>query len=381
MRIGVDTRELMGRPTGVGRYLGELLREWADAQAGAAGRHEFLLYGPAAPSAASADVFAALAATLRVVPGSGRTWWEQVSLASAAAADRLDVFFAPAYTAPLRLGCPIATTIHDLSYFAHPEWFRARERFRRRLLTRQSARRSRIVLTDSAFSRGEIVRHLAVAEDRIRVVPLGVRAPVTPEVRDAAGPAAGMIGGRPPGGQHQPLILFVGSIFNRRHVPELLASFPAIAAAVPGARLEIIGENRTYPHQDLDAHVRATGHGARIQVRSYVSEAQLADAFRRASVFVFLSEYEGFGLTALEALACGIPVVLLDTPIAREVCGGAAKLIHAADPAAVAAAVVDVLRDPGARERARAESRDLPERYSWARAAHLTMDALELAAR
>jgi len=124
LRIGVDARELLGDSTGVGRYLGELLRRWAvrpDAD-----RRHFMLYAPEPLTLALPEG----SATVRVI-GSGRgTWWEQTHLRTAARRDRLDLFFAPAYTAPLGTGLPLALTIHDISFVAHPEWFRAGEGLR-----------------------------------------------------------------------------------------------------------------------------------------------------------------------------------------------------------------------------------------------------------
>jgi glycosyltransferase involved in cell wall biosynthesis len=366
MRIGVDTRELMGRPTGVGRYLLELLGAWSDPAAGVAGRHDFVLYGPAELPASVAARISALGPAVRVVPGSGGTAWEQLALPSAAARDRLDVFFAPAYTAPIRLACPVALTIHDLSFFAHPEWFGVREGVRRRLITRLAARRAAVVLTDTQFSREEIQAHLGIPAARVRVIPLGAGAPAC-----HAGHAAG----------REAVILYVGSVFNRRRLPDLISAFRLVLERVPDARLEIIGENRTYPHQDLAAIRQASGAADRIRLRSYVPEPELADAFCRASVFGFLSEYEGFGLPPLEALASGIPPVLLDTPVAREVCGRAARYVPPNDVPAVAAALIDLLCHPEARAAVMAEAAEVLSRYSWPGAARLTMAALESAAR
>jgi len=375
MRIGVDTRELMGRPTGVGRYLSELLGEWARPASGVAGRHQFLLYGPSELPAAMASKVAALQPVVRVVPGRAGTAWEQLALRSAAAGDGLDVFLAPAYTAPLRLSCPVVLTIHDMSYFAHPEWFTWREGARRRLLTRLAARRAAVVLTVSSFSRSEILSHLGLPAAKVRAIHHGAGAPAclagdAPPSRTASGAL-----------DRQPLVLYVGSVFNRRHVPDLISAFRLVLAAVPHARLEIIGENRTYPHQDLEALCRAAGEGDRIRLRSYVPEVELADAFRRASAFAFLSEYEGFGLPPLEALASGIPPVLLDTPVAREVCGPAARYVPAGDVRAIADALVDLLRNPDARAAVLREADSVLSRYSWPEAARLTLAALESARR
>src|SRR5580693_405167 len=99
MRIGIDARELCGSPTGVGRHLAGLLGAWENSPD--ALRQQFFLYAPRTPA-----VRLPSNATLRVLPGSGGTLWEQTTLLRAARSDHLDVFFAPGYTAPLRLEVP-----------------------------------------------------------------------------------------------------------------------------------------------------------------------------------------------------------------------------------------------------------------------------------
>src|SRR6185295_4285401 len=148
MRIGIDARELCGRATGVGRYLGGLLHEWAAVRTLA---HEFVLYAPEAIE----RPFDARRFATRIVPGAPGTWWEQARVSRAAAPDHLDVWFAPAYSAPLRMQTPIVVAIHDLSFVAHPEWFRLRDGARRRWLTRQSASKAAAVVTISQFSKRE----------------------------------------------------------------------------------------------------------------------------------------------------------------------------------------------------------------------------------
>src|SRR5205823_3322089 len=132
MRIGIDARELGGRATGVGRFLRGLLREWSNSSI--AGAHEFVLYAPG-PLAIPLD---SRQFRIREVAGTAGTWWEQMRLPDAVARDGLDVLFAPAYTAPLRVKVPIVAAIYDLSYVAHPEWFRLREGIRRRWLTQKT---------------------------------------------------------------------------------------------------------------------------------------------------------------------------------------------------------------------------------------------------
>ena len=358
-RIGIDARELLGQATGVGRYLGELLARWT-ARTDAANRR-FILYSPEPLKGSMPEGLT----EARVLPGGTGTWWEQTALRLAVRHDRPDVFFAPAYTAPFGIGIPFAVTIHDISFIAHPEWFRPRERLRRRLVTTHAARTARVIFTDSEFSRSEIERRLQVEPERLRVIPPGM---TPPESRPSSGP-------RPP------LVLFVGSLFNRRRLPDLLTAFARVAAALPDARLVIVGADRTWPSQDLRALAESLGIGTKVDVRSYVTEGELQDLYARASVFGFLSEYEGFGLTPLEALSAQVPIVVLDTPVAREVYGAAADYVQRGDIEGTAAALDRFLRSPAAAAAQLAHAPAVLARYSWDRAAEETLGHIERIAK
>jgi len=122
MTIGIDARELLGDTTGTGRYLGEMARRWASTSDG---RRQFVLYTPdALPFVQNLPSHAPVR---QVVVGSGTgTWWEQTHLRRAVRSNPPDVFFAPAYTAPLALRVPLVVTIHDVSFAARPDWFAVR---------------------------------------------------------------------------------------------------------------------------------------------------------------------------------------------------------------------------------------------------------------
>ena len=357
MRIGIDARELCGKPTGVGRHLAGLLGAWSGDPA--ASRHTFVLYAPEIAATPLPN------AELRVVTGRGGTQWEQFALPRAAREDRLDVFFASGYTAPLTWNTPTVVLVHDISFVAHPEWFRWREGLRRRLLTRWSASRSHLVVTVSDSARREILLHFGLAPDRVRCIYPGV-------VSLARGSSATA---------RQPVVLFVGSVFNRRHIPDLIRAFRPIAQSHADARLEIVGDNRTYPYEDLQAIVANEGLQTQVMIRPYVFDAELSELYGRARAFALLSEYEGFGHPPLEALGCGVPSVLLDTAVAREVCGDAALYVRRGDSAGTTSALNALLFDESVRARVLEAAPGVLARYSWARAAAETLAALESAGR
>lgn len=364
MNIAVDARELAGRATGVGRYLAALLERWQAMPE--ARRHEWRLYTHA--PIAVPDAFTRSVVSLA---GTGGTQWEQWTLARALARQRPDVLFAPGYTAPFTTPCPIALTVHDVSFFAHPEWFAAREGLRRRTVTAWSARRARLVLTDSQFSAGEIVRHIGVPADKVRVIALGMDPPQA--VRSAASAP-----------RREPLVLYVGSIFARRHITTLIDTFAGwVAPRVPESQLVIVGENRLTPPADPAAvlHAYPPEIAGRVSLRSYVDEETLHDLYQRARVFAFLSSYEGFGLTPLEALAHGVPPVVLDTPVAREVYGAAARYVSdLSRHEPLGRALVEMLTSDDERRGLLARADAVLAQYDWTRTATATLRAIEEAA-
>lgn len=368
MRIGIDGRELLGNRTGVGRYLAELCAEWLTSPA--ASRHEFVVY-TAPPDNAIAGLGPPFLDGVtgpfqhRSVPGRSGTAWEQLALPAAAARDDLDVFFAPAYSAPLRLRTPVVVTMHDVSFAAHPEWFPWREGMRRRWLAGRSMARADAIIAVSAFTRDEVLQFFSIPSDRIHVVRSGIR------------PRSSTPGSETP----HPLVLYVGSIFNRRNLPTLVRAFAKVRDVVGGLRLAVVGDDRTYPREDLPSLLATTGTAEAVDLRSYVSESDLDGLYGRARVFAFLSEYEGFGLTPLEAMAAGVPVIVADTPVARELYADAAVFVPVRDIRATAAALQSLLQDDTAWATQRDRGTQVARTFAWARAASETLDVLEASGR
>jgi glycosyltransferase involved in cell wall biosynthesis len=175
-------------------------------------------------------------------------------------------------------------------------------------------------------------------------------------------------------------VLYVGSIFNRRHIPDLVRAFSIVTRADAAATLDLVGDNRTSPHQDIEGTIAREAPAGRVYWRHYVADDELRRLYRQARAFAFLSEYEGLGLTPLEALAAGIPAVLLDTPVARESCGAAALYVNKGDVNGIAEALRQLLFDDRTRHQILGAAPPVLARYDWAEAAARTLRVLERAA-
>jgi glycosyltransferase involved in cell wall biosynthesis len=364
LRIGVDARELQGRPTGTGRYLRSLLRHWTRSDPGPSTGDRFFAYlnGPVADD----SVLRHERIAVRAVgdPGVRGLVWQERALPPAARQDGLDVFFSPAYTCPLGLDVPRVTAVHDLSFFSYPSDFTLADALRRRVTVAASVRASRAVLACSAFTAGEIAGRFPEAALRVHHIPLGADDDLPPAPEREPGPH----------GSRGPRLLTVGAVLNRRCLPTLLQAVALMRRRGCPASLDVVGENRTHPSLDLPQLVRRLGLESAVTLVGYTSEADLARRYAAADVAVFLSEYEGFGLPALEAAARGLPLVVADRPALSEVSGPAALLVDPRDAEAVAAALLRVLREPDLRRDLLTRGRDLVKRHSWAETARLTRD-------
>jgi glycosyltransferase involved in cell wall biosynthesis len=299
-------------------------------------------------------------------------WWSERIVPKAARRDGVDVFFAPAYTCPLTLDRPRVTVVHDVSFFALPHDFGLIDGFRRRATVAASLRASRVVITVSDFSRREIEGLFPDTRGRVVHIPHG-RDDDLPPPPDRAGARAAL-------GLEGPMILTVGAILNRRPLPTLLRAAGRIRHRWPGLTLHVVGENRTDPPLDVDQAVEDAGLTGHVGLAGFVDDDALVARYAAADVAVFLSDYEGFGLPALEAMARGVPVIVSRAPAMGEIFAEAALVVDARDEQQVAEAIDSVLRDGDLRADLVRRGHALAARYSWEDTAARTWQCLVTAA-
>lgn len=388
MHIGIDGRALANW-RGFGVYLRELL-----AELGRLSGHDVTLF--TAPGQERDAWLAALPPHWRCVslPAGGRSafWREEVDLPRFYRQHAVDVFFHPDNNVCWHGGTPVVVTWHDSMvemfphYFfgAHP-WRRAKGQVAHWLklhLLRQTASR---IITVSESSKRDLCRIGHLDPERVTVVHNGVHPRFRPQ-RDAdlAGRCQ-VQHGLDPG-----YILYAGGLNPHKNVEALVRSYAALVdrdLGRPLPPLVLVGKlhDPDNPYIVTSAHqlqdlVQRLGLGNRVRFLGYVPpDDRLVTLYNGASMLVFPSLYEGFGLPVAEALACGTPVITANSSSLPEVAGAAALLVDPRRPEQIVAAMAHLLTHDGLCERLRQAGPLQAARFRWESTARQTLAVLEAA--
>ncbi len=364
LRIGFDGRALASPAGGIRRYTAELFGAIGRLDAGI----DLVAIGVPRDTAPPRGVSS--------VPGSFHVptnlGWTTTGLALAARRSRLDLYHAPAYTAPPWGVRPLVVTIHDVSYARHPEWYPYRRDCLRRAFYRRSALAADLVITDSEFSRREIRAAYGLDDDRIATVPLGVGAPFGPARPDTTTSV--------PGGTRRPYVLHVGDLHRRRNLRVGLAAvltLRARRAELRSLQFVLVGPVRKAQGvgQELREAAAEAGQPDALSFIEAPTDEALATLYRAAGAFVYPSRYEGFGLPVLEAMACGIPVVAARAGAIPEVVDSAGLLVEPDDVRGFAEALEAVLLEQNLAARFREASLRRAAQFTWQKTADGTVSA------
>ncbi len=259
-----------------------------------------------------------------------------------------------------RLRCPAIVTVHDISYARAPELFSRRDRSLFGFV-RGSVRRAERVIAVSEFTRADVCDQYGLDHAKVVAIPNGV-SPAFRPLDDAAARV------RERFGIDRPYVLCVGALQARKNVPRAIEAFARLAGRDTDCELVVAGGDRGGRTDVLDAILRTRMTG-RVHLVGHVEEQELPALYSAARALLFPSLYEGFGLPALEAMACGTPVVASNTTGLAEAVGDAGLTVDPTSAEDLAEALRRLLNDQDLSERLVAAGHVRAAHFTWARTA------------
>lgn len=370
MRIGINGVAMLSPLTGIGQYTFNLARELQLMQL-----MPWLFYGANWRQAIRATALPGMHAAKNLFkkiipyPYAAQRFLMQRNFSSGAHRHRIQLYHEPSFM-PYRFDGPTVATVHDLSWLRYPETqpaARVRELNRRMPAAMQNAAH---ILVDSEYVRQEVIAHFGLPEDRISVALLGVAAefkPLAARLRAPILDAYGLQYGR--------YILAVSTLEPRKNLLSLIAAFARLPANMRRGYPLVIAGMRGWGDSLRSDSLRQLISRGEVRLTGYVPQGDLPGLYSGARMFVYPSLYEGFGLPPLEAMACGVPVIVSNRASLPEVVGSAGVLTEPLDDAGIAQHMQSLIEDDALHRRLSEAGRKRAETFTWRRCAEETMTA------
>ncbi|HNT36321.1 MAG TPA: glycosyltransferase family 1 protein [bacterium] len=376
MRIAINA-VFRWKPSGVANYICNLVRYLSRIDT----ENEYLIFTtPQNESYFPTDVpnFRQIHCASQTDSPIYRRLWEQVVLPGVLKKSHMDVLHCPMNVLPLRVSCSTVLTIIDTQYFQNPDHFTFLRRTYLKHSMLRSFKKADALITISESVKQEILGCFPVLDKKIQVVHFGLD-PCFRRVEDERA----IVQMRKRYGIQHKYLLFPGYPHYRKNLPRLVRAFGAIRSRLLEPHILVIaGEmgteetnvaeiNRAIEEQSLKEHVLFTGYVPGICLQD--NESSMALLMSGASLLVYPSLYEGFGLPVLEAMACGTPVLASDLPISHEVAGDAAIFVNPYQIEDIARGVEQGVNDEALRKQLVAGGYERAGLFTWENNARMTL--------
>ncbi len=377
MRIGISTSVIQRGKSGVGQHVLALVR----ALVASGTEHEFTLF----VLENDLPLFAFARDTMQIVPVAERyrpavrdIAWHQTQLPALARAHRLDVLHVPSYRRMLwPKPCALVATIHDLAPFRVPKKYDLARMIYGRVVVRQLARRQDHIIAVSRDTANDISRYFRVPQERITVIHNGL----AHERFSPAGAEADRAMILQRHGLSPPFFLYVARIEHpAKNHARLIAAFNRFKTATPSPWQLVLCGSDWHGAEVVHDLVRRSPFAQDIRSMGFVSDADLPAWYRAATVFVYPSIFEGFGLPPLEAMACGCPVLASSLGAVGEVCAGAAATANPLDVDDLTQQLARLAGDDVLRSQLRVAGLARAQAFDWRRTAASTLEIYARAA-
>jgi len=365
VRIGIDATALPPQRTGVANYVFGLLQGLSRVDRGSA----YVVFAKpmhVRQLAVDAPNFTFVPIEL---PARGlRLAWEQVGLPRQVRRHRLDLLHSPHYTMPVSHPAPSVVTFCDMTFVLHPELHQRAKRVFFPAMMRWSARHADRLITISESTGDDLVRLWGIDPDRVTAIPLAAGAEYRPAGPEAVAAVSARYGVRPGG-----YVLYVGVLEPRKNVDVLVAAFGRLAGRFPDLDLVIAGKPG-WMYDRIFTQVESLGLRQRVKFPGYVPQDDLPALYAGARVFVYPSQYEGFGLPVLEAMRCGAPVITSNVSSMPEIAGDAALLVEPRDEGGLSEALARRAYDPAFAGELARRGAERATGFTWERCASETLE-------
>ncbi len=271
------------------------------------------------------------------------------------------------YAGPLFLPYPMAVVVHDVAYKRHPEWFSPRDRLVLNAGVGLTVRKAAAVITVSEFSKREIQAFYPVPAAHIHVT----HEAAAPQF-DAVDRGDAAIHTRY--GIRKPYVLAVGNLQPRKNLLRLIEAFSRLAARPDFGHHLVLAGKAQWRESEIGVMIRRLGLTERVLATGYVADGDLPALYRGADLFAYPSLYEGFGLTVLEAMACGTPVLTSNVASIPEVAGQAARLVNPLSVDELTQAMADLCAQPEQRAQWRQKGLAQARQFTWDHTVRQTLD-------
>lgn len=297
--------------------------------------------------------------------------WTHIVLPYQSQKRGIDILHMPANICPIYSHCPIVVTIFDITSLVKPQDFPPWHRNYARCIIPLSAKKASVILTISQHSKNDIVKRLNVGSEKIIVTYCGVSEEFKPQYADEIEEVKKKY-------NINPFILSVGSLEPRKNIVRLLEAYSILRSRGFALPLVHVGP-RGWLCDEIDLCIKELGLTECVKFLGHVPLRDLVKLYNAATVFVYPSLYEGFGLPVIEAMACGCPVITSNTSSLPEVAGDAGILIDPLDIKQIADAIGRVSTDRALRQQMTHAGIERARLFSWEGCAKKTLEGYEKA--
>lgn len=387
MRIGIDATCWQNK-RGYGRFTRELLEAVLEVDKA----NEYLFFvdpatdnSGALPADVQKIVVNTSVAPIEAASAEGRRSLRDVwAMSREVMRHKLDLFFFPTVYSyfPILSRTKIIVTVHDVIAEHHPDLIfpNARSQFFWGLKQKAAIRQADIIATVSEYSKQQIIEYFGVAPSRLRIISEAARPAFRVLEKDEAMSRALE---RHNVGRDEKFLLYVGGISPHKNLSTLISAFDAVNKTRSDDRVRLVlvgdykGDSFFSAYPALKEQIGRLGLDDQITFTGYVPDEDLAFLYNAASALVFPSLEEGFGLPAVEAMACGTPVAASNCGSLPEVIGSAGRFFDPRDPVDIANVLVRILDDDGLRASMKEAGLSRSKGFLWKKAAHETLSIFD----